>query len=42
MIPGERQLLGIAVLLAMVVVIVIAGLFARRSFRRRGIFPGDR
>jgi len=41
-IPDERQLIGIAVLLVMVVVMVIAGLLARRTFRRRGISHRDR
>jgi hypothetical protein len=39
-IPDQRQLLGIAVLLAMVVVIVISALLARRTMRRKGIIPG--
>jgi hypothetical protein len=39
-IPDQRQLLGIAVLLAMVVVIIFAALQARRIMRRKGIIPG--
>jgi len=35
----QRQLLGIGMLLAMVVVIVISALLARRTMRRKGLLP---